>query len=232
MNVPPVDHWSSPGRYLTWIALLPVLSLAILGVWSALHFGDLPARITVHWNLNGPDGWVRTSPRTIAAFVGGFAAICLVLAALAWVLCVPRLVVSGGTGEDERQFRRRTAGLLLICAYFIACVPWFSLLEAPAAVLRIWGLCLVIAIIGGVIGLMVAAQRAQRSFRAAQASQPQTQRERWKWGVFYFDRTDPAVLVPKRFGVGYTFNFGNGWAWVLLAAILVLPGALFLLLMR
>ncbi len=40
----------------------------------------------------------------------------------------------------------------------------------------------------------------------------------WK-GIFYSNPEDPAVFVPKRFGIGYTLNFGNPWSWVVLVLI-------------
>ena len=44
----------------------------------------------------------------------------------------------------------------------------------------------------------------------------------WKYGVFYFNRDDPALFVPKRFGLnlGYTLNFANRWSWVVLVVSL------------
>jgi Family of unknown function (DUF5808) len=47
----------------------------------------------------------------------------------------------------------------------------------------------------------------------------------WK-GSLYSNPSDPALLVPKRFGIGYTLNFGNPWSWAVLAfvlAIVVVP---------
>ena len=41
----------------------------------------------------------------------------------------------------------------------------------------------------------------------------------WKAGVFYANRNDPALFVPKRFGIGYTINFGNPWAWLVLGIL-------------
>ena len=35
---------------------------------------------------------------------------------------------------------------------------------------------------------------------------------RWKLGMFYFNPRDPSIIVEKRFGVGWTINFGNIWA--------------------
>jgi hypothetical protein len=43
----------------------------------------------------------------------------------------------------------------------------------------------------------------------------------WK-GIFYSNPDDPALFVPKRFGIGYTLNFGNPWSWVVLALILAM----------
>jgi Family of unknown function (DUF5808) len=41
-------------------------------------------------------------------------------------------------------------------------------------------------------------------------------------GSFYSNPDDPALLVPKRFGIGYTLNFGNPWSWVVLAFVLLM----------
>lgn len=41
-------------------------------------------------------------------------------------------------------------------------------------------------------------------------------------GIFYSNPEDPALLVPKRYGVGYTLNFGNPWSWVVLALVVVM----------
>jgi uncharacterized membrane protein len=38
-------------------------------------------------------------------------------------------------------------------------------------------------------------------------------------GIFYSNPDDPALFVPKRYGVGYTLNFGNRWSWVVLVLI-------------
>jgi uncharacterized membrane protein len=41
----------------------------------------------------------------------------------------------------------------------------------------------------------------------------------WRAGIFYVNRDDPTLFVPKRFGIGYTLNFGNPWSWAMLALI-------------
>ena len=42
----------------------------------------------------------------------------------------------------------------------------------------------------------------------------------WKWGLFYRNAEDPALLVPSRSGPGYTLNYARPVAWVAMAVIL------------
>jgi uncharacterized membrane protein len=48
----------------------------------------------------------------------------------------------------------------------------------------------------------------------------------WKSGLFYVNRDDPAVMVGARFGVGFSFNFGNPVAWLIIAGIVATPTCL------
>jgi uncharacterized membrane protein len=41
----------------------------------------------------------------------------------------------------------------------------------------------------------------------------------YKLGIFYYKPDDHRVLVPKRFGFGWTLNFANVWSYVFLLAL-------------
>jgi uncharacterized membrane protein len=43
----------------------------------------------------------------------------------------------------------------------------------------------------------------------------------WYAGVFYNNPDDPALFVPKRFGLGWTLNFGHPQAKLVLIGVLV-----------
>ena len=43
--------------------------------------------------------------------------------------------------------------------------------------------------------------------------------DRWRWGLFYVDRNDPAVFVQSRCGAGYTLNYGRIVAWPISLAL-------------
>ena len=45
---------------------------------------------------------------------------------------------------------------------------------------------------------------------------------RWRGGLFYVNRGDPSIMIEKRFGIGYTFNYGNKTAVLIVATFLTL----------
>ena len=49
----------------------------------------------------------------------------------------------------------------------------------------------------------------------------------YKAGFIYFNRQDSRVFVPKRFGIGYSFNFANPVTWIILAVLIGVIAARF-----
>jgi len=47
--------------------------------------------------------------------------------------------------------------------------------------------------------------------------------------LFYVNRDDPALFIEKRFGVGYTLNFGHPGVWIGLAVLVAVTVAIALL---
>ena len=45
----------------------------------------------------------------------------------------------------------------------------------------------------------------------------------WKFGMYYVNPNDPAMWVENRFGLGYTLNFGNWRAWLLIIVMMLFP---------
>ena len=79
------------------------------------------------------------------------------------------------------------------------------------------------AVIAILVVFMLAVQSGGSRFGSASESGRGNPDDCWKYGVFYFNRDDPALFVPKRFGLnlGYTLNFANRWSWVVLVVSLL-----------
>jgi uncharacterized membrane protein len=218
------------------LACLPVLSLAGLGVWVSLNLNRLPTRFPVHWGFQGPDRWVTTTPATVFGLLALQAFLCLLLAGSAWgVLNLSRRVsTSGVRAASERHFRRRVVQLMIVTEFFIACPAWFALFQPSAMLMNVWGAALAVVMLVFVVSLIHLGQGGSREAVPAPAARAgdHTPDDCWKWGVFYFNPADPAILTEKRFGIGYTLNFGNRWSWGVMFAVLVIPLALAGLLLR
>ena len=66
------------------------------------------------------------------------------------------------------------------------------------------------------------ASGAESQLISAEAVGDRTDDRYWLLGVFYFKRDDPAVLVEKRFGIGYTVNFARPMSWTIFLVLALL----------
>ncbi len=46
--------------------------------------------------------------------------------------------------------------------------------------------------------------------------------DHWVMGLFYYDTDDASMMIEKRFGIGYSFNYGNRKAQLIVVTVLVL----------
>jgi uncharacterized membrane protein len=203
---------SSPD--LEWSPGLPLQAgpFAILvgaALWLARHFYQLPERLPIHWNWRGEaDGYIGRNGVSVALPLLMGTMVCLMLAAVRSGLCRS---VPGGA------MRTATLKVLLGGEYFSALICC-GVLAASVTSGRLLKPVLWFAF-AAVVGLLVFASRIGRGI----PREPERNPAAWRAGVFYVDRNDPALFVPKRSGFGYTFNFGHPAAIVLTVATLLVP---------
>ncbi len=221
-----------PGGWV--IAAGPFILLAASAGYLGTHWQQIPARLILHWDIHGePDRWAARSlgsvflPLVIAAVI--LLAMTLLLYGIAHWL---RPIYPGGLqGEHESRFRRIASIMLLALEYWIALLcSWLairpllpaSLQRPPAAIAMVPGL-IAVAVTAVLMWLGQGGNRMPSPQRPdTDSTQPvgdRTEDRFWKLGVFYFNPSDPSVLVEKRFGIGYTVNFAHPVAW----AIILLP---------
>lgn len=96
---------------------------------------------------------------------------------------------------------------------------------------------LVVVIIGAILPnlavSLVYGQAGSRLLRRMTASSvlDYDDDELWRLGLFYVNREDPSVVVPRRFGIGWAMNWGSPKSWDL-AALLVAAIAAFVVLVE
>jgi len=80
--------------------------------------------------------------------------------------------------------------------------------------------------VGGGVYLALRYGQGGARLEKARADTPLTDgladNRRWVLGMFYVNRDDPSFLVERRFGIGYTINFGNPKAVALVGGFVAL----------
>ncbi|NOZ77694.1 MAG: DUF1648 domain-containing protein [Acidobacteria bacterium] len=218
----------------------PFVILGGAAAWLSLHWQSIPARFPIHWRLDGtPDGWATRSPWGVFGVLGISALTCLVLLLVGWGVArwSRQVHASGPQGEAERRFRTMILLLLLVSEYMLAAISaWIGIspLTGPTPPTRTANVILAVFIAAIVVIVVLLIRAGQGGARidggAGGEERPTGDRSEdrfWKAGVFYVNPDDPAIFVEKRFGIGYTLNFGHRWVWATLAVVGLLAALCF-----
>ncbi len=226
-----------PGGWLGQLG--PFAILAAAGLYLHTHWAEIPARFPTHWDVNGqPDGWgVRTfwgvyQPLLTALVICGF------LVLVAWCILYFTRRVPGSRASDEKAKRIELAHLSIIlgCEYFLLSLTCWILFfrvrheqGTPNVLLHV-SLSLGIA----VVATLLAYRAGRRGLRAGDTARDGEDSEMkgppvgdrtpdrcWKAGIIYVNPDDPALLVHKRSGLGWTLNFGRSGTWLILALLVI-----------
>ena len=210
---------------LTWNLLyLPVI-LATLAVTVALY-PSMPDPVPVHFDATGaPDNYLAKGWQVIAMPVAVQAFLALSLTAAHWQMLRSRRPVAPerptasalayGMFARAQSVALLVTGLVVVAA--IARMPR-SVGGGGQSIVALLAIC-VAAIVPQVGVSLVYGQAGSRLLRhmGATGELDFDDDALWRLGVFYVNREDPSVVVPRRFGVGWAMNWGNPRSWGLVA---------------
>lgn len=217
----------APSALIVGALIVPIVSLGVLELWIAFHWHALPSQLPVHWGFDRPDRLVATSLRSVTVLLLLKALVCWLLALVAWGVYrgSRRVAASGEAARRERRFRTQVLTALIVVEYFIVFPTWAAFLALPPRLMTLWQLLFPAAILVVAARLLLSGQGGSRGLGRSNAGAigDRTDDRHWALGLLYFNRADPAFMVEKRFGVGYSFNFGHPLAWALLAVAVAIP---------
>jgi uncharacterized membrane protein len=217
----------TPPAYRHPPIIWPALAAIVLAVATAVDvalYPTLPDPIAVHFNAVGdPDRWAAKSVWSVFGILMIGAAVVVLLV----VISIFAARYSARTQADDtpqqatiRTQVQRTMLTSLLSELSFVIALGISAIELSQRLLPDVKGATAASAIGFVVLIMavvignVARGRAQ--LRPANVRDPHNVRpdsvdddEHWKGGLFYVNRDDPALLVPRRFGLGWTVNFGH-----------------------
>jgi uncharacterized membrane protein len=220
-----------PGGVLGGIG--PFALLAVTAIAAHLNPDRLPDRLPVHWGLTlQPDRWIEGTPRHIDNALLGAALVCVLMLVLAYAILGSRRVnTSGPAGKREDRHRAINVWILLGAAYLIAltaCVPLLAALAgggdiAAGPAMAALAIVPLVALVAVLVRFAKQSRERAGENESSAVRGDATPDERWYGGILYFNREDPAIVVEKRFGFGYTLNMGHPVSWAITALAIALP---------
>ncbi|MGX1547939.1 DUF1648 domain-containing protein [Streptomyces adustus] len=240
---------TDPERF-PWVWAVPALLVCVgTTVLGVLRYPSLPDRIAVHFAGSGSAD--RFADRSIGnAFFPVFTQVALTVLILVLTFLSFRARADldparpADSARRHRRFSVRTAVSLLLLAAFVdlsllagAWAMWHTDQQASPALILLPILAGLVVVIGiavrtGQGGSRLPAQDGVVAERATGMVRRDDDRYWRLLGSVYVNRADPAVLVQKRFGIGWTINLGNPRGAVLLLGLILTPALLVPLLLR
>ena len=197
---------------LVWV--LPLLLLAAAAAYVRHHAEHLPERIPTHHGFQGPDRW---GPKNVRTLYGPLAVGALVLVNLS--------TIGIALARSPRRSPALIANTRLLLALTYAIALMFAVFgSAPARDLqrtRIPGWVPLGIFFGALIAFGWPVLQTHGETESESLSTPE---HAWRGGVVYYNRADPNLVVPKRFGIGYTLNMAHKFAWIVVGQLVVLIG--------
>ena len=227
---------------LPWyIYLVPIIITMGLIAYTAMQYANLPDLIPTHWGINGqPDAFSEKSP---------FSAIALPLILLVMqgmMLGINELTKKSGikisatnkkrSRAQQLSFRKYTSWFLFMTVLLVTILLAFLQLQtihndigtSALSLTMPIGFVVVIFIMTIIYAFKVGQSGSRLDFdivdEEVEGITSYDDDQYWKAGIFYFNKNDPSIFVEKRFGVGWTLNFGHpiGYLVLFLPIIIIL----------
>lgn len=227
---------TDPPRF-PWLWLAPALTVTVVTVViGVISYPSMPEILAVHYSAQGvPNRLVEKSVGTAFSLVFvqiGVTALLVGLAAAIFRSSRPDLDPAHplGSARWHREYMSLGAKALLgLVAMIDVGMLGSSLLMWTRTVTSWTPLVVVVPILTAALVAVIVLARNNRARDEDEEDTGLTHRDDdtfWRGGLFYINREDHALLIPRRFGLGWTLNFGNPKAAMLLAGVIALIGLL------
>lgn len=235
-----------PEPRFPWFTMLAsLLVMLIAALYVGLRWSSIPAEFATHFDANlNPDAWSSKSVGSV--FMGTFIGVgtwfimAVTAASMSFFKVHQRSDRSlAGSLRTAAALAGTNKGLGLLTLVLSAgmavlqlsmVLPEFWHLNSLAFWLIVGGSTVgVLAMLGVVFWECAKVNRLLKAVSPPEESGESPDNDRfYKWGMFYYNPDDPAVLVEKRFGVGMDFNYASWQAKAFLAAmVLIVLGSIF-----
>ncbi len=227
------------------LAILPSIAVIAATIYVGISvYPSLPAQIPTHFGANGTaNQFSAKSIGSVFLLVFVQIAMTVMMALIGYAIYRTRQEIDVSrpitTSDQQERFRLYTRDSLYLFNAMTNLTMMFAAMDTWQILPKGFSIeFLITPVLAGslvlVVVLMSIGQMGSRLDVPGEATEDTGKINRnddkyWIAGSIYYNRNDPSILVGKRFGVGWTFNFAHPITWVVLGALVSLPFIIVLL---
>lgn len=224
---------------LPWyVFLVPILITVGVSGYTISQYNLLPDQIPTHWGINGEaDAFTEKTP--VSAISSPLMLLVMQAMFLAIIVSTKKsgikLSATATNASQLRQLtlRKYTSWLLFLTSILLTGMFSFFQLRTihpdivDGKIVMAVPIIFLIITLGSTIAFALKVGRSDKQSRgeATAGITDYNDDRHWVGGLFYVNKSDPSIFVEKRFGVGWTINFGNPLGYF----IILVPLALIIL---
>lgn len=219
----------------SYFYLIQILMLIAAVIFVAINYHTIPDTIATHWGLNGvPDDWSDKSIITVFFPAGMALFMIFVLWGSSKGLSFYQVNVNPANKEASKKYAantKRNNEMLLHVISFIMTILFIFILVRPVLFGKeymppyIMESIIFISIVVVVFGIVqqISNDKKYRASAALNDKAPYHNEKNYIWGLFYYNKEDENVWVPKVSEFGMTLNMARPAAWFIAFMIVVFP---------
>ncbi|MCW6168303.1 MAG: DUF5808 domain-containing protein [Thermoplasmatales archaeon] len=221
----------------------PMLFITIIGTLIGMEiYHTLPHIMAIHFGAHGkPNGFaVKTYLSVLILPIIGYVIASMFLS-IGYLMTRSKIDIESYAPKDSYRtqimFRNRTIELLAFIGILsellilsISLLTWGIISMNPGFIIIIIAWPVMILLVVLIFSLRYG-QMGSRKLEAMRTGEEATKsletniddNKEWRAGAIYDNKHDHSIFVPKRFGVGYTINFGNKKGVLVFILLMSLP---------
>lgn len=217
--------------------IIPILFNIGLWIYGLSQYVNLPSQIPTHWGPNGEaDAFAEKTWLSVSALP------LMVLIIQGMLLFFNAAMKQSGakiqvrsknrSREQQLAFRKYSSWLLFLVMITITLLMGYLQLTIiqgnlfSSTYTMFATLAFVLVILGATMFYTVRIGQSGSRIEMDYVDKPtdgvidMDDDRHWKFGLIYVNRDDPSLMVEKRFGVGWTMNFGHVGIWIFLVMLI------------
>ncbi|UBH09480.1 DUF1648 domain-containing protein [Macrococcus armenti] len=219
----------------SYFYLIQILMLIAAVIYVVINYHTIPDTIATHWGLNGvPDDWSDKNIITVFFPAGMALFMIFVLWGSSKGLSFYQVNVNPANKEASKKYAantKRNNEMLLHVISFIMTILFIFILVRPVLFGKeymppyIMESIIFISIVVVVFGIVqqISNDKKYRASAALNDKAPYHNEKNYIWGLFYYNKEDENVWVPKVSEFGMTLNMARPAAWFISFMIIVFP---------